>query len=351
MKKMFVLCGLSIVMVCGFMFAKKKTPTPYKIALPSYVARNFESMHFPNADNPMTVEGVDLGRHLFYDKNLSKGKNISCASCHIQAFAFTDTAKFSVGFENRIGDRNSMPLFNLGWSSAFFWDGRSNTLLEQIHQPLIDQREMASSWDSAVSYVKSSAYYQKAFKSAFPKEKITDLLLKKALEQFILSISSFNTPYDRYYYQDQAAAMTAQEIRGFKLFNGKAQCTNCHNTVLVANNQFLNNGLDSIPNMGLYKKTGLDRDWGLMKTPSLRNVGLTAPYMHDGRFATLEDVVHFYNHNVNKHSTNLDFRLGRFTRAGGLGLNNEEVADLISFLHALTDTSIATNPQYSDPWK
>lgn len=351
MKKLIVLCSLSLVMVGGFVFAKKKTPTPYKIALPSYVARNFESMHFPNADNPMTVEGVELGRHLFYDKNLSKGKNISCASCHIQAFAFTDSARFSVGFENQIGDRNSMPLANLGWSSAFFWDGRSATLIDQIHEPLIDKREMASTWADALAYVKSSAYYTQAFRDAFPKTKISDVLIKKALEQFILSITSFNTRYDQYFYQDKTDALTAQEIRGFKLFTGKAQCTNCHNTVLVANNQFMNNGLDSMPNMGYYNATALERDWGLMKTPTLRNVGLTAPYMHDGRFETLEEVVHFYNNNVNKLSKNLDFRLGKFTRKGGLGLNQEEVTDLISFLHALTDSTLVTNPQYSDPWK
>lgn len=351
MKKFLVVLLLISFVAVGFSFIKKTKPTPLKIALPEYVSRGFHSPNFPNATYPVTQEGFELGRHLFYDINLSKSKTISCASCHIQTAAFTDTSRFSIGVADSIGDRNSMPLANIGWSSRFFWDGRAADLISQIHDPVIDAREMANTWADVVQYVQSNPVYKPMFQSAFPKKEINATQIKNAIAQFVGSIYSFQSRYDDYAYNFNRSALNAQEIRGLQLFNNKAQCANCHNTLLFTNHQFMNNGLDAQPQLGLYNATGKIEDKGLQKTPSLRNVAVTAPYMHDGRFKDLHEVVDFYNTNVQASSPNLDFRMLRFVQPGGLGLNQSEKEDLIAFLHTLTDTVLLSNPIYSNPWK
>lgn len=350
MKKWVVLVGLIAISAIGFGFLGKKKPKSFAIPLPEYVARHFHSPNFPTKDNPTTLEGFELGRRLFYDKRLSKTNTISCGSCHLPQFAFSDTARFSKGIHDSLGDKNSMSLANISWSGKFFWDGRAANLKDQIHDPVIDSREMGNTWEDVVNTVKNDDYYKSAFRAAFPKQSINATTIKNALEQFVANIYSFQSKYDDYYYNRNTALFTEQEKKGLKLFNSKAQCINCHNTVLFTNNQFLNNGLDSIPNLGHFNATGVEEDRGLMKTPTLRNVALTPPYMHDGRFKTLDEVIDFYNTKVNPNSTNLDFRMERFIRPGGLGLNHEEKQALKAFLHTLTDTQFIQNKYYSDPW-
>lgn len=351
MKKGSVLCGLVILAWCGFNFTSPAKKSVFRWPLPQQVTHSFHSPNFPEKDNPLSREGFDLGRRLFYDTRLSATNTISCASCHRQEFAFSDTATFSSGIYDRTGDRNSMSLANIGWSSRFFWDGRAGSLQEQIHHPVIDTREMGSTWDDIITYVKASPLYREAFRKAFPKEKIGENTIKKALELFTANIYSFNSRYDDYFYNGHQVVYSEQEKAGLKLFNGKAQCSGCHNTVLFTNHQFMNNGLDSSASPGLYNATMQPTDRGLQKTPSLRNVALTPPYMHDGRFRNLEEVLNFYNTGVHPESVNLDFRMAPFTRKDGLGLTKEEQEAIIAFLHTLTDSTLLLHPMYSDPWK
>lgn len=353
MKKKSVVISLIVLALAGFNFIGKKKLTPLSIPLPDHVTRSFHSPNFPAQDNPASKEGFELGRRLFYDKNLSSNKTISCASCHIQEFAFSDTARFSRGTVGQTGDRNSMPLANIGWGSRFFWDGRAPVLTDQIHAPVEDTREMDNTWEQVTAYVKGDERYQEAFKTVFRKEGIRPETIKKAIAQFVGNIYSFSSKYDAYFYNGTSALFTEQEQNGMRLFNGKARCNNCHNTVLFSNHQFMNNGLDAPEQsaLGLMKATGKETDRALQKTPSLRNIALTPPYMHDGRFATLAAVLAFYNSDVHPNSPNIDFRMDAFTRKGGLGLTHQEQKDIIAFLHTLTDTTLGTNPLYANPWK
>lgn len=351
MNKLKVFFILFLIVAIGFGFIRKSKPIPLAIYLPEYVKKSFHSPNFPNNSNPATQEGFELGKRLFYDVQLSKSKTISCASCHVQALAFSDTAQFSKGMDDVLGDRNSMTLANIGWSSRFFWDGRAALLKDQIHDPIIDKREMGNTWADVIDYVKSEPIYQPLFKKAFPKQKTIDEQgIKNALEQFVSSIYSFQSRYDDYTYNFNRKALNEQELLGLKLFNSKAQCGNCHNSVLLSNHQFMNNGLDATPNIGLYNATANPSDKGLMKTPSLRNVAITPPYMHDGRFKNLDEVLNFYNTQVAASSPNIDFRMDAFIKPGGLGLTNTEIAAIKAFLHTLTDSTLLNNPVYHNPW-
>jgi cytochrome c peroxidase len=346
--RVILVLGFTIGLLYGFVGKKKLHPINFN--LPDYVARQFHSPNFPSKDNPTSLEGFELGRKLFYDKRLSKSQTISCASCHNNTTAFSDTLRFSIGVNDSIGNRNSMSLVNIGWSSKYFWDGRAATLRDQIHEPIIDHREMATTWADVINFIKSDAIYPKEFRFVFGNDGISETTIKKALEQFVGNIYSFNSKYDAYFYKGEKDIFNEKEKLGFKLFNGKAQCGSCHNTVLLTNEQFLNNGLDFFPNLGLFNSTGNETDRGLMKVPTLRNVALTPPYMHDGRFKTLDEVVNFYNHRVNKNSINIDFRMAPFLKKNGLGLNDEEKEALIAFLHTLTDTTLQHNKLYTNPW-
>ncbi len=306
--------------------------TPFQFNLPDYITKGFMSMNLPE-DNPLTVEGVALGKQLFFDTRLSNNNTISCGSCHLQEFAFTDTSRFSKGIDGILGDRNSMSLFNLGWSSRFFWDGRAASLREQIHEPIIDKREMASTWADVIDFIKKDKNYTRQFKQIFDTETITDDIVKKAIEQFVFSLTSFNSRYDQYWHLDQNNALNTEEIKGLKIFTNN--CTHCHSHGLLTDNLFHNNGLDSVPNLGLYNATADKKDLGKMKTPTLRNVALTAPYMHDGRFQTLEEVIEFYSNNIQTTSPNLDDHIKPFGK--GMNFSEEEKKQLIAFLHSLNE--------------
>lgn len=348
-KKGVVITGFLGLWLCAIAFKKKDSTAPFTLPIPKHVKERLHSPYFPSAQNPLSEEGIALGRQLFYDKNLSRSKNISCGSCHVQAFAFTDSARFSVGHEQQVGDMNSMPLFNMAWNTKFFWDGRAATLQDQIHDPIIDKREMANTWADVVAYVNANPNYTKDFQQIFRTKSVNATQIRMAIEQFVVSILSFNSKYDQYFYKDDFTAFSEQEKRGLKLFLGKAQCNNCHNSVLLTNQQFMNNGLDTAIKIGHYNVTADPIDRGKFKVPTLRNIALTAPYMHDGRFKTLDDVIDFYNSKVQKNSENLDFRMVAFVQPGGLGLTTEEKEDLKAFLLTLTDSTLLTNPKYSDP--
>lgn len=321
---------------------------PYTIPLPEFVGDYFDKMPL-SADNPLSREGIDLGRRLFYDKRLSADNTISCGSCHKQEHAFADGVPISPGVANGKGTMNSMPLFNLGWGRAFFWDGRAPSLEEQTTEPIIHPLEMASNWGDVLDKLNADAGYRYLFAKVFGPGRINSTMVMKAIAQFELTLVSFGSRFDRYYFEGEADALTAQEERGLDIFFGFGNCNHCHSDVLLTDNYFRNNGLDAVPIPGLYNTTGQASDRGRIKVPSLRNIALTAPYMHDGRFATLNEVMDFYSEGIHQQSPNIDEHIVPMGR--GLRLSKSQKEDLIAFLHTLTDSAFIKNDAFSDPYK
>lgn len=323
---------------------------------------NIQYGQFPTpsiaADNPLTIEGVKLGRMLFYDKKLSGDGTQACASCHLQAYAFTDPAQFSSGIRGVKGKRNAMSIFNMAWNNnGFFWDGQSTLLRHQSLLPILDELEMDETLENVVAKLSEHESYKNQFIRAFGSEDITPEKMGLALEQFMNSITSTNARYDDFL-QD-STVFTASEKRGLKLFNTEynpffpelsgADCQHCHSGFNFENDRYMNNGLDeAFDDFGRGAVTGKTADNGKFKVTSLRNIALTAPYMHDGRFSTLEEVVEHYNSGL-KASATLDPALNQ-TRATGLMLTTQDKKDLVAFLKTLTDKDLITNPNYSDPF-
>jgi len=314
--------------------------------------------HFPLTvwpeDNEPTAEGVALGRRLFHDTRLSINNTQSCASCHHQAAAFAEPLAVSRGAEGQTGSRNAMPLFNLAWKPGFFWDGRAPTLRDQVLRPIQDPLEMHETLPGVIAKLNADPGYQREFKEVFKRDEIRAEDLALALEQFLLTQISGQSKLDLAH-QSQGK-LTEQEQLGFQLFFTEsdpargirgADCFHCHGGAHFTNNQFLNNGLDAeaqLRDMGREKVTQKTADRGKFMVPSLRNVALTAPYMHDGRFQTLEQVIEHYDHGIQRSAT-LDPNLAKHLGWGGLRLNAAEKAALVAFLKTLTDeTFVATAP-------
>lgn len=328
------------------------SPSEVSLDLPSH----FFQVQLPS-DNPLTKEGIELGRHLFYERMLSGDNSQSCASCHNQSVAFTDNGKkFSIGIEGTVGKRNSMPLWNLFYhDNGFFWDGRAKTLREQALLPIEDPTEMNSSLEEVINKLSESKKYSDLFYYAFGNDEITSDKIGLALEHFMFSIISGNSKWDRV--QQGLEEFTEEEKRGEVLFNMEftpfpglkaGDCFHCHGGPDFSNHDFSNNGLDeNLDDLGRFLATSIEFDKGKFKVPSLRNIELTAPYMHDGRFETLEEVLDHYNEHVNINSPNLDPNL--FASSSGLNLDSTDKANIIAFLKTLTDSTFLNNPAYSDP--
>lgn len=298
------------------------------------------------ADNPLTMEGTALGRRLFSETLLSVNNKQSCASCHQQVRAFADAAPFSAGAEGYLSRRSAMPLFNLAWSPKFFWDGRAPTLREQVLQPIQDAHEMNEQLDRVTAKLAAHPDYPALFQAAFGTRGITPDRIARALEQHLLTLVSQDSRYDRAV--RRADTLTDEEKTGLQLFTTEhdparglrgADCFHCHGGTLFTTHIFADNGLPPRPGMkedfGLAEITGKESDRRKFKAPSLRNIALTAPYMHDNRFATLEEVVEHYNSGVFRHPT-LDPNLAKHPPEG-LGLSAAEKKALVAFLRTLTD--------------
>jgi len=360
MNKLKAIIIFSVLALMVFINACKKevpdneTPDePYELAYGT-----FPPPPLP-ADNKLTREGVKLGRMLFYEKMLSRTNTLSCASCHKQAQAFSDTARFSIGVRGLEGKRQAMGVFNMAWhTNEFFWDGRAHLLRDQSLKPIQDELEMDETLDNMVAKLQAADIYPKQFKRAFGTETITSELVSKALEQFMFSIISNSSKYDEYL--AGRATLTPEEERGrylfFKEYNpgfpaiSGADCQHCHSGANFENNLYMNNGLDtdgSFADIGREKVTGNTADKGKFKVPSLRNVELTPPYMHDGRFKTLEEVVDHYN--LVTESATLDPSFLQQLPAG-LKLSASDKAALVAFLKTLTDVKLTTNPEYASPF-
>jgi cytochrome c peroxidase len=346
MKKKDWLIGLiSLVLYsCG-----KEAPetTPYPLHIPP----GFLPMIIPS-DNPLTVEGVELGRKLFYDPLLSKNNTQSCASCHLQSLGFTDHGlRFSVGVDGIAGNRNSMPLINMGWSPRFFWDGRALSLEQQIFQPVTNPIEMNTTWPEVEDKLNAHPTYPDLFYKAFGIERIDSVHVSKAIAQFIRTMISGNSKFDKFLRQQ--AVLTPSEMNGLNIFTTeKGDCFHCHGfdgSGLFTDFTFHNNGLDTDAEMadpGLMAVTGNPADKGKFKTPTLRNIEVTAPYMHDGRFATLEEVIEHYDQG-GKPSSTVDPLMKHV--GTGLNLTAQEKLDLLNFLKTLTDEEFLTDPKFSAP--
>lgn len=329
-------------------------PTPYALAYGDFPAPTIAQ------DNQLTVQGVKLGRMLFYETMLSKDGTQSCASCHRQEHAFTDTSRFSIGVRGMKGKRQAMSVFNMAWhSNEFFWDGRAHLLRDQSLKPIQDELEMDETLGNVVTKLSQSQMYKDQFKRAFGSEEITPEKMSLAMEQFMNSIVSNNSKYDQYL--AGKATLTASEERGRQLFfqeynqffpdSSGADCAHCHAGLNFENDKYMNNGLDddaSVTDIGREKVTQSPTDKAKFKVTSLRNIALTAPYMHDGRFNTLEEVVEHYNNGLQQSAT-LDPALQQ-TIGTGLMLDAQEKADLVAFLKTLTDITLTTNPEYSNPF-
>lgn len=325
-----------------------RTAHPFRLEIPA----SFPRPSLP-LDNPLTEEGVALGKRLFFDPLLSRGGRQSCATCHDPAKGFTDGSAVSIGAEGRIGTRSSMPLLNLAWKTSFFWDGRTRTLREQVLQPITNPDEMAETLPSVLGKLAAAGGpdgYPEAFREAFGSTEITAGRLARALEQFLLVQVSGDSKFDRAMRGE--TSLSGLEARGFELFRTEfdpvrglrgADCFHCHGGALFQSQRFGNNGLSAaFPDRGRAGVTDRAADEGLFAVPSLRNVARTAPYMHDGRFRTLEEAVAHYCTGVHPSPT-LDPNLAKHPD-GGLRLDAADQRALVAFLHTLTEPETKPDP-------
>ena len=306
-----------------------KTSNPAILALE--ISPGFPYMNL-SSDNPTTREGVELGRMLFYDPIIDSGNKRTCGGCHIQRQSFSS------------GRENSLAHINLVWNYTFLWNGKVDGSLENIMLFEVD-----SFFKANLHKLNDNGKYRRLFKRAFGVDRITSREVAYSLAQFERTLTSTNSKYDRFLRGE--AQLTDAEERGRKIyFTEKGDCFHCHGTVLLTDNTFHNNGLDSIVSgKGRDGVTGKRNDRGKFKTPTLRNIALTPPYMHDGRYKTLEAVVDFYCEQV-KWSPTVD-PLMKKVKSGGIRLSGEEKRYLLAFLHTFTDSAFISNPDFSDPFQ
>ena len=311
----------------------------------------------PN-NNATTDNGATLGRVLFYDKNLSMNNTVSCASCHIQENGFSDPNALSTGFNGELTSRNSMGLANARFyeNGRFFWDERAATLEAQTLVPIQDLVEMGLTLPELEEKLTQQPYYAALFTNAFGDENITSNRVALALSQFIRSMVSYESKFDEGLAQtqdidDNFPNFTTSENRGKQLFmSNQTRCFDCHATNVFVGDDARNNGLDAtITDPGVGGITGNNNELGEFKVPSLRNIALTGPYMHDGRFETLEDVVEHYNSGV-QNNPNLDNRLTQGNNVRRLNLSDTDKQALVDFLNTLTDNEFINDEKYASPF-
>ncbi|UOQ74768.1 cytochrome-c peroxidase [Hymenobacter cellulosilyticus] len=313
----------------------------------SVLPANFPAPVYDLNQNPPTKQGFELGRTLFYDPRLSRDGTISCGSCHQQFAAFSHAGHgLSHGIDELLGTRNAPALQNLRWQRNFLWDGGSNHLETMPIAPLTDAVEMDETLENVVRKLNADASYAQRFAVVFNTKPIDSYQLLKALAQFTAALTSANSRYDHYARHESGGTMSAGELRGLRLLTQK--CTPCHGTELFTDNSYRNNGLDRAfaADSGRARITQLPADRGKFKVPSLRNVARTAPYMHDGRFQTLEQVLDHYDHGVQPSAT-IDPQLQTGTTLG-IPLSSQEKTDLLAFLQTLTDEQFLTDKRLSE---
>jgi cytochrome c peroxidase len=318
------------------------------IPLEFKVPSNFPPLAYDLVNNPPTQKGFELGKKLFYEGRLASDGIVSCGFCHIQEDAFTHHGhSLSHGVNDAIGTRNTPSIQNLGYQTSFMYDGATTHLDLQPIIPFTSPIEMNGDFSKAIAMMKGDAEYQKMFQLAFTDGQINSENMLKALGQFMLMVTSSNSRFDKYRRNEADGTLSQQELDGYTVFNQK--CASCHATDLFTDNSFRNNGLPVNPlinDVGRFRVTQLAQDLHKFKVPSLRNVEKTAPYMHDGRFLTLDGVLEHYNSGV-VNSATLDSSLNRNGRLG-IALTTTEKMQLIAFLKTLTDTQYLTDKRFSE---
>jgi cytochrome c peroxidase len=316
--------------------------TPLSIDLPA----NFPELPNPK-DNPLTVEGVALGRRLFYDPILSGDSSQACAQCHIQQNAFGDTRRFSEGIHGVFGSRHAPTIVNPAWIAEMFWDGRAAGLEGQAREPVPNPIEMDLPWPDAIERLQRHPEYPALFCAAFGDKRVTQDRVVKAIAQFERTFISVNSKYDRV--RRGEATFTPAEQKGYDIFRTeRGDCFHCHDELFFATSTFHNTGLDSVVgDNGRYDVTGDPADIGKFKSATLRNIEVSSPYMHDGRFSTLEEVLAHYNMGFHDGDDVDPLIRARLTRAP---MRPGEIDTLIIFLSTLTDPDFLLNPDLSSPF-
>jgi cytochrome c peroxidase len=345
---------LPLLLLLGiFQACDTETDTPLKEAVLALPSTPYEYGVSFNNDVPT------LGRVLFYDKSLSLNNSVSCSSCHKQSLAFADNVSFSTGFENKKTSRNSMPIQNLQSLNfeqiSLFWDGREKNLQTMVLRPIANHVEMGmDDFDALSKKLANIPYYENLFQKAYGTSEVDAQRISDALSMFLLSINSRDTKLDRA--MNGNVELSALEIEGQQLFMEKYDCNSCHQVAdpegYILAGTFANIGLDEVyTDNGVGEVTGNPQNNGEFKIPSLRNVALTAPYMHDGRFETLDDVIEHYSTGI-ENNENLDFRLRSNTgEPMQFNITPQEATALKAFLMTLTDSEMVSAARFSDPFK
>ncbi len=365
------LCLLFVLVSCQEDSFKTKIEYPVLPETSYSYKPNWGGMHnhMVGQDLGITDAGATLGRVLFYDKILSIDNTVSCGSCHLQSIGFADQVRLSDGIDNQKTDRNAPPISNLYDDNLLFWDGRATSLNDLVLQPVRNHKEMGmENMEFLVAKIKAAPYYDELFSKAYGSNEVTSDRVADAMTQFVKSMIGCDSEMDRQ--QISGQPLSPQAEAGRNVFFGKGSCYNCH-----SGPDFNDRGgfFDPFfpPNGGGFgwaqdiADIGLDKEYtdvgmgvfdaelvGVFKIPSLRNVALTAPYMHDGRFATLEEVINHYDSGINK-SPNLDdvFKSWDTGDTIRLGLSEEEKSSLVAFLHTLTDENYMNDLRFSDPFQ
>lgn len=344
MKYLVILLVLPFLMSCSNDDDQEYQSIPIDFQVPS----NFPPLAYNFSNNPLTEKGFELGKKLFYDGRLASDGLVSCGFCHIQEDAFTHHGHtVSHGVNNNVGTRNAPPIQNLAFQTAFMWDGATTHLDLQSIIPFTSPLEMNGNFSDAIIMMKGDATYRKLFKQAFPDGEINSENMLKALGQFMVMVTSSNSKFDKYRRNEPGGTLSTNELEGYEIFNDK--CASCHATDIFTDNSYRNNGLPVNPavnDIGRYRVTELEQDLYKFKVPSLRNIEKTAPYMHDGRFFTLDAVLNHYSSGV-VNSATLDASLNN-CGALGIPLSASEKSKLIAFLKTLTDNEFLTNPKYAE---
>ena len=358
------------------------TPFDYaNIPLPSFANATVMSFDNTPTNNQITNQGATLGRVLFYDTKLSANNSTSCASCHLQENSFSDPVEKSEGLNGELTRRNSMPLINVRFyqDNKMFWDHRAASLEEQVLEPIQDEVEMGMTLDQVVDKLSELDYYKVLFTDAFGDEAVTPNRISKALSQFVRSIVSFNSKYDVGLAQTGSILQdfpnfTEQENQGRFIFTGQfdqelmGNCASCHlpnstpifldevnaNHIIFSGNEPKNIGLDTdfnVDDNGVGEVEDNQSLYGFFKTPTLRNIELTGPYMHDGRFATLEEVIDHYSEGVKMHPNLSATMMQPWDEPVHLNFTQDQKDALIAFLKTLTDYSVVNDEKYSNPFK
>lgn len=347
MKAKYLVLLLAFIM--GACTSYEATDSDYQnVPLAFKKPSNFPEIVYDVANNPITEKGFLLGKKLFYEGRLASDGVVSCGFCHIQQDAFTHHGhSVSHGVNNNVGTRNTPPIQNLAFQSTFMWDGATDHLDLQPIIPFTSPIEMNGNFETALNWMRNDPEYKKLFEQAFSDKQINSENMLKALGQFMAMAISSNSRFDKYRRQESGGNLSTEELEGYALFQQK--CASCHATDIFTDNSFRNNGLPINPqvnDVGRFRVTEQEQDKYKFKVPSLRNIEKTAPYMHDGRFYSLEAVLEHYNSGVVLSST-LDPSL-LSNGITGIPLTSSEKVKIIAFLKTLTDTQFLTDKRFSE---